>query len=138
MQTKNKKVAILATPVTINSFNLVAAHDESPRDARTRGFSRFSLYAKSGDNWVNLYNYYPDNPYGGGTNYLPANFLELNDIVAETTAQEFRAEFVQYGDITAGAKGPRILELDGYYIPEPATLIILTCGVFAVRRMKKS
>jgi hypothetical protein len=36
------------TPVTIESFNLVASHDGGTRDIRYRGFSAFRLYTGDG------------------------------------------------------------------------------------------
>jgi hypothetical protein len=127
-------------PVTIGSFNLVAAHDGSPRDANYRGFSRLSLYYWSGSIWNKLTtDYYPSNPYGGGPDYPVTNFLELYRLVDPVTAQNFRAEFVQYGN-AAGAKGPRIVELDAFApVPEPATISLLgigLLGIFGLRRRK--
>ena len=125
-------------PVIIEAFNLVAAHDGGGgRDARERGFSRFTLTALVGQDWVTLYDYVPSNPYGGGVNYTDVYFLELNDNVdVHVTASDFRAAFVQYGDRTAGAKGPRILELDGYgvVVPEPSTIGVMTLGLAVLFR----
>ena len=123
-------------PVTIRSFNLVANHDgDTIYNANQRGFSKFALFAKLGSDWEELYEYYPTNPYGGGANYTHWGFLELYAIVPETTAQNFRAEFVQYGDSIPSAMGPRIQELDGYatVIPEPATLLLLGLGAVRLR-----
>ncbi len=129
-----------ASVIELAAFNLVAAHDTgSGRDANERGFSRFSLYAWVGGDWQTLYNYYPSNPYGGGENYTDINFVELYvELTESVTAQKFRAEFVQYGDRTAASHGPRILELDGYAIPEPATLSLLSLGTLAILRRRRA
>ena len=127
------------TPVTVRSFNLVAGHDgDTIYNANQRGFSKFTLFAESGSDWVKLYEYYPTNPYGGGDNYSHWCFLELYAVVPEVTAQNFRAEFVQYGDSIPSAMGPRIEELDGYatIIPEPAPLLLFTLGGLALRKKK--
>jgi hypothetical protein len=97
-------------PVTLQSFHLLAYHDGPPRDANARGFSQFNLYYHDGNDWVELYEYFPSNPYGMGSN---GNVLALCDNVSETNAQHFRAEFVQYGNYPA-ADAPRIVELDGF------------------------
>jgi hypothetical protein len=118
------------TEMTLRSFNLVAAHDwgEDPhgdwRDINYRGFSEFRLYARDGSgNWSLLYQYFTDPDgdldYGGGDTYPREDYLELNDNVAPTRAQYFRAEFVQYGSGSSwygDSQGPRVIELDGYSV----------------------
>ncbi len=100
-------------PITLRSFHLFAVHDGPPFDARYRGFSRFVLYAKrsGSDSFEQIHEFSPSNPYGGGEQ---GSFLTLAANVASIEAQEFRAEFVQYGDIEPRASGPRIIELDGF------------------------
>mgnify|MGYP001274310288 CR=1 FL=1 len=100
--------------LVVTNINLVASHDGDGRDANERGFSRFTLYVWNTGVWHKVYEYYPSNPYGGGPNYPGLTFLELNVDLTNTIGQRFRAEFVQYGDRTANARGPRITELDGY------------------------
>jgi hypothetical protein len=109
------------TENTVSSIVLNIAHDGPPRDANFRGISEFLLYAKNADTGEFdqlVVQYTPSNPYGdseppsnGGvqTNELN-NLLSLCVNFSPTAAQEFRAEFVQYGS----SLGPRIGELDGY------------------------
>jgi len=109
-----------ASPITLRSFNMVAVHYFSHYSATTgnindAGFSQFRLYSGDGSgNWTLLYELDDTDPdgdlyYGGGPTYTEQFYLELAVNVAPTTAQYWRAEFVQYGD---GA--PTISELDGY------------------------
>ena len=109
--------------ISLRSFVLNFAHDGPPRDAGFRGDSEFLLYVKTSDTGEFdqlVFQYTLANPYGdsepppnGGvrTNNL-RNELSLCVNIPSTIAQEFRAEFVQYG--VGSAAGPRIFELDGY------------------------
>ena len=119
------------TPVaiTLRSFSLMANHDGLPADASLRGFSRFRLFAEDPDTGefdIGLYDISPTDPYGDTPEPLytyidrnpgfahPSICLVLTANVLETTAQRFRAEFVQFGLGNSYASGPRILELDGF------------------------
>jgi hypothetical protein len=138
-------------PITLRSFVLIAARDGPPRDARARGFSKFTLYAKNSSSVMEeLFTFSPSNPYantpapenGVIENITTNNELRLGEIavaanVTPTTSQFFRAEFIQWSnDYNGHASGPRIRELDGfdtfYPIPEPSTLTILTTGVLSL------
>ena len=124
-------------PINLRSFVLSANHDGAPRDSNFRGFSRFSLFAKDPvtgafDNL--LFEIFPALTYGD-TPPPPNAILETDQDgsllnlwanVPPTTAQSFRAEFVQRGS-APDALGPRILELDGFdffAVPEPAVSIL--------------
>ncbi len=127
------------TPITLTSFNLVAAHG-SP-SYTDRGFSEFRLYGSTdGSTWDNIYTYVTENPYGGGKNYTHSNQLELYvDLASPVTAQYFKAEFDQAG--VGAYSGPRIMELDGYGspVPIPGAAWLLgsgLVGLVAVRRCK--
>jgi len=125
-----------ASSIQINSFNLVASHDLA--EPRYRAFGTFELFNWDGTDWNALYTYTASNPYGGGTTYTAANFLELEGTFSPVNAQRFRAVFTQYSNFGGNlASGPRIHELDGYYIetspvPEPATLILFGMGLLGV------
>lgn len=121
-------------PVTIRRFNLVAAHEDP---YTRRSFNHFTLYAWSGSEWVQLYDEDIPIPYGGGPNYTAITMLELNEPVTNVmAAQQFRAEFTQHGDVSA-AKGPRIMELDGLLIPEPAGFCLLAGGLLIALRRRR-
>jgi hypothetical protein len=109
--------------ITLRSFNLVAMHAPPPQDIRHAGlgFSQFRLQWSdtAGGPWTTLYELTDSDPdgdlyYGGGPTYSEANYLELAVNVAPTTAQYWRAEFVQYADSGYYDSGVRINELDGY------------------------
>lgn len=141
-----------ATPVTVRSIGLLAAHDNAllgahnpPRDRDARGFTAFRLYAEG--NLV--FEYFTANPYGQSLApsqgfLLPVELdthLALRaNLSAPVTSQNWRAEFVQASARYSGhASGPRVLELDGfgYLVPEPATLTgtLLTAAAWlCVRR----
>ncbi|MEX1112617.1 MAG: hypothetical protein WEC84_04085 [Candidatus Andersenbacteria bacterium] len=108
-------------PITLERFHLLADHDffdrgnpDGMRDASSRGFRRFTLLVKDTSGaWQEIYTHTPPNPYGQGPiPYL--NKLALDVDVTDIVAQEFRAEFEQFGDIYPFARGPRIEELDGF------------------------
>jgi len=112
-------------PVTVRAFNLVAMHEDPPT---RRSMNHFALYARSGGVWVTLYDAAVPIPYGGGEIYTASHYLELNEPVdAVLAAAQFRAEFTQYGNVYT-ARGPRIAELDGLPVPEPAALALLAAG----------
>lgn len=104
------------TAVTVKSIGLVAAHDRfglgPARDANHRGFRKFTLFAKDATgSFIEVYSFTPGNPYGGGPDMAE---LWLLTNIPETTAQEWRAEFEQFGDVDPTAAGPRVIELDGF------------------------
>ncbi len=68
---------------------------------------------------------------GGGAYYTDAHFYELKaDVSTVMTSQIFRAEFIQRGDANPSARGPRVLELDGFgsVVPEPGAVALLALG----------
>jgi PEP-CTERM motif len=119
-------------PVRLSSFNLYANHDGPPFDANERGFSRFTLMARNPATlqFEPLYTYVPTNPY----QFIGPDFLLVSAVVPPIVAQEFRAEFVQYGDRTPTARGPRIDELDGFgtVVPEPSAFALGGLGFIAL------
>jgi hypothetical protein len=107
--------------ITLRSFNLITMHDPPPKDIRKRGFSQFRLYwaVASGGPWTLLYELADTDPdgdlyYGGGPTYPERHYLELAVNVVPTTAQYWRAEFVQYANTGYYDAGVRVIELDGY------------------------
>ena len=100
------------TPVTIRSFSMFAAGDD-PRGEfnESREFATFRLKAKSpGSNKfdITLFTFSQTHPY---TFSDQGRFLLISSDVRTTTAQEFRAEFMNRTGVTYD--GPRIFELDG-------------------------
>jgi hypothetical protein len=133
----------LNSAVTVKSFDLLAAHDGGGRDSTYRGFKQFSLYSSTdGINWgTALYTYNADNPYNGKIGDIDYNVLDLVRNINPTTAQYWRADFVQNGS-TEFASGPRINELDGFAttaVPEPVstTLFILGGATLVARRLRR-
>jgi hypothetical protein len=121
-------------PVTVRRFNLVANHETITR----RSMNNFALYAWSGGDWLTLYDQAVPLPYGGGPNYANTATLELNAPVDNVvSADMFRAEFTQASTEPA-AKGPRIVELDGSSVPEPATMSLLALGGIAMLRRRRN
>jgi hypothetical protein len=156
----------LSSPITLGSFNLVAAHDgtnynpsdpytDGYRDQNYRGFGAFKLeYKDASDNWQILYSLdsigttavlgdgetHP--VYGGGADYPSLWIYELYAIVTPTSADTWRASFQQFGIANYHASGPRILELDGYVyegstVPEPATMLLLGFGLLGLAGVRR-
>lgn len=130
-------------PISLEHFNLYAYHDTHRpancgcpfRDAKYHGIRTFRLFAKdSGGEWRQLHEYTATNPYfsddGRPVRRPDLLFLHGADITP-TRAQEFRAEFVQFGDPSElthpDASGPRIVELDGFgdVVAEPDPVVIV-------------
>jgi len=111
--------------VTLRSFALHAFNEGMGR----RAFNHFALYTGDGvGTWTSIYN---ASPIYNGT-------LEIAVNLTPTTAQYFRAEFVQAPWSSSTAVGPRIQELDGFDtfldgstggVPEPATLVLFGLGL---------
>jgi hypothetical protein len=98
----------------------LALHDTPDRDANYRGFRTFRLFARGGavDEWTQLYELHPANPYNltTGPDIIPTDehgYLAVSASVNPTLAQEFRAEFVQFGAAPSAA-GPRVQALHGF------------------------
>ncbi len=152
----------LNSPITLGSFNLVAAHDGTGppyyRDQNYRGFGAFTLeYKDVANTWQTLYSLnnigttavLGDNAthpvYGGGANYPSLSVYELYVNVTPTTAATWRVSFQQYGPMNYHASGPRILEFDGYVyeggntnpVPEPSTFLLVGAGVAGVFLLRK-
>jgi len=138
--------------VTIGSFALFAEHDALPgRDYRARGFSTFRLYGEG----ELVYSLTTGNPYST-TEAPPGSIIEVSEngdrylnfeanLPEAVTAQHWRAEFIQAGDLYRGhANGPRVLELDGFGVepvPEPTTLVMWSVfaafGIFCGWRRRR-
>jgi hypothetical protein len=157
-----------AAAITLRSFVLIAAHDQPPRDITYRGFSTFRLLAdtdNSGSFETTIFQISPSNPYGNTPappNSLVETNAQLNALllavnVLPTLSQRFRAEFIQAGGPDPSARGPRIVELDGFNtfrtdttipdvgsnsVPEPtsiaAWLMLLGTSVWTSRRIRGS
>jgi hypothetical protein len=115
------------TPIRLDSFKLYAIHDGAPSDANQRGFSRFNLLAKNPttQDFELIYTFEPTNPY----TIIGPNFLLVDASVTPTIAQDFRAEFVQFGDSSPSQRGPRVVELDGFgVVPAPGALVVALMG----------
>jgi hypothetical protein len=122
-----------ASAVTVGSFNLFAFGPSRP-------FDRFTLEAKdSTGNWITLYNQNTsqyvntyDVDWGGTINWLSLSV----DIATPMEAQYYRAEF--HG--SSGGWGPRVVELDGFAVPLPGSLLLLGSGLLGMgawRRFRK-
>ena len=123
-----------SAPVAVNAYNLVASAEGANFDVRA--ISRFSLYAWDGSSWDLLDEIFPSIPYGGGPTYTGLNFLEEFRTFDTVTAQQFRAEFVQSANSQGLNWGPRINELDGFYvIPEPSASLLI--GGFLAALIKR-
>lgn len=105
------------SPVTVRSFNLWANGDG---DSQIREMARFRLLAKSAGSRaydVVLYEFTPTHPYSW-VDGVP--FWLISAQINPTTAQEFRAEFINYVRPQSPLYAPRIAELDGFGdIPPP-------------------
>jgi hypothetical protein len=115
------------SPIVLTSFKLFANGD-GPANGNHREFDRFTLFTKNLNSGMfeQLFNLTPTHPY---TFAVPGQQLLVSTNVPPTLAQEFRAEFLQFGDATF-TSGPRIRELDGFgtVAPEPSTLALLGIG----------
>jgi hypothetical protein len=126
-------------PITLRSFNLVAANEGMTR----RAFNRFTLYyGDGGRTWEPIYDLDGIESYDdyNGPNYTGVNQMELAmNLLTPVDAQYFRAEFTQAPWSDSRAVGPRVWELDGYDrfldgstgapVPEPSTVLLLGAGL---------
>jgi energy-coupling factor transporter ATP-binding protein EcfA2 len=99
------------TAVSLESIGLFARHDDIVDGYEfRRAFSQFRLYARKNSDWIQIADYSPTLPYGGGDSRTA---LAVCLAVTPITADEFRAEFVQAVDILGQFSGPRLVGLDG-------------------------
>jgi hypothetical protein len=136
-----------STVVTIGAFNLTAGMDfpspdgSDPAYAR-RSFAKIRLYAWDGSAFVKFFDETPSLPYSPtvGNDEMPFSVI----LPEKISASRWRVEFEQqvwtnaYEGIQAGYFGPRIVELDGFSIPEPLTLSFLVLGSMVILRRHKS
>lgn len=105
-----------AAPVTITGYNLFVNGDGG--DTGHRELATFVLKAKSeGSSTFDLVldAFTPSRPY---------NFAQFSRTIGSVTAQEFRAEFVNAGDIDSSYRGIRVVELDAVPEPEHAAIAV--------------
>jgi hypothetical protein len=96
------------TTVTIRSFSLYAFGDLDT----SREFASFKLMAKSPGSTnfdITMFTFKPTHPYTFANH---SDFLLISTNVNPTTAQDFRAEFVNRTGVNY--TGPRVVELDGF------------------------
>jgi hypothetical protein len=97
--------------VKVKSIGLFARHDDVIEGYKfRRAFKEFTLYGREGRRWVALVKYDPTLPYAGGSS---GTSLAVCLPVSPTSAQEFKAVFVQATDILGQFSGPRVVGLDG-------------------------
>ena len=120
-------------PVTLTGYTLYANGDGG--DEGYREFASFTLKAKSVGSAtfdITLDTFTPSHPY---------KFATFDRTIQSITAQEFRAEFVNSGDIISSYRGPRVVELDAVPEPEHAAIgagaILLGFAIFRSRRSKR-
>ena len=120
--------------VTLQRFNLLAAHDGGTSN---RIFKEFNLFYGDGlGSWTKIYNWSlqeGQTTYGGN----PNNLLELEITINPVIAKYFKAEFDQ-----AGIRGPRIVELDGYGVtgapvPVPGAVWLLGTGLISLAGIRR-
>lgn len=91
-------------------------------DRVRRAFSKFTLFAKEQNNWVEEAQYSPSLPYGGNcaadvckTSFEPGTVLAVCvNVSRPIAAQEYRAVFLQAVGPQEEYSGPQVLQLDGY------------------------
>jgi hypothetical protein len=125
------------TPATmsLSRFVLSVAADGNYPVTYNRAIRGFQLYSSDdGSTWNSIYDSgllsAPLGTYSGGLYYYTIDHTFGSAI----TAKHFKAEF-----IADTVTGPRIIELDGYAVPEPTSLSLLAigglmCGAFFRRR----
>ncbi|HZO91673.1 MAG TPA: hypothetical protein VFB38_25345 [Chthonomonadaceae bacterium] len=97
-------------PMRLTRFRLYANGDGPDLDNQ-RDFARFTLKIKgSSGAWQTIYDDTPTHPEYAWTSF-PAPLLDVT-LPSAVDAQDFRAEFVQYG--SANLYGPRIERLQGF------------------------
>jgi hypothetical protein len=127
------------TAVDLGRFVLSVAADGNYPTSYNRAIQGFNLYASDiahpyDDNWG-------DPIYASGLLPTPLgtysngiyNYTIDHTFSSPVSAQHFKADFI-YGSFVTG---PRIIELDGYPVPEPASLSLLALGGLALARKRK-
>src|SRR6266511_3575365 len=112
------------SPVTVRSFNLWAAGDGDA--AASREFASFRLLARSpGSSTFDLvlHTFTPTHPY---TWVYGIPQLVISTNIQPTTAQDFRAEFINRTG--PSSTGPRIIELDGFTFTNVRPRVVFMSG----------
>jgi hypothetical protein len=110
-------------PVTINNYRLFANGDGAP--SFDRSITKFTLKAKNPAGAFEVISaLVTTNPYDLTPCNVGGSFLEVSiNLPTPTTAQEFRAEFVQFATSSVSS-GPRIRELNGFADPDPTGCVL--------------
>lgn len=117
------------TDVHIISFNVFASNDGPGAYARSFDYIRLSYIPTGGTQWVTYYEAPIAVPYLYEEEFGQLLFSHTLDHAI--TGHQFQAEFRQHTDVEY-AKGPRVLELDGFVTaPEPGSVLCICTAVIS-------
>lgn len=109
------------TPIKIDNFSIYS----DPRPTNHHGeFSSFTLYYRNADdtNWEVLYQSGQYNGYPG----LDHNLIVATHVTQATATTKYRATFFE------NTADVRVIELDGFAVPEPGTGMLALLGLSAL------
>lgn len=122
------------SPVTVNHFRLFGWDDRSTGAPGRRGIATFRLYGFQNGAYQQVFSGNPVIPYPDQNVATNQAAMLFDADITAITSNMWRAEF--QSPATYSSYGPRVIELDGTFIPEPSSAACFVIALLALSRRR--